>query len=204
MRRSITSCPASTSTRATTSGTLLSSRKRTQLLRRLSQLPRDQQIDFATMIFVIGEAFVNLRASNIGKTVRDGIDCFAVLQKADHVVNTDACSFDPRVTAANSAAGASVHRWKPRSPVREQQGYRRWHCLSKTAVGDAARCKNARGHWHDAVRRRAAGTKGALWRSRRKRVACARPLVVEWPPQAGYPLDDAPCATRAQSHSGSP
>ena len=39
------------------------------------------------MIFVIGEAFVNLRASNIGKTVRDGIDCFAVLQKADHVVN---------------------------------------------------------------------------------------------------------------------
>ena len=54
------------------------------------------------MIFVIGEALVNLRASNIGKTVRDGIDCFAVLQKADHVVNTDACSFDPRVTAANS------------------------------------------------------------------------------------------------------
>ena len=54
------------------------------------------------MIFVIGEALVNLRASNIGKTVRDGIDCFAVLQKADHVVHTDACSFDPRVTAANS------------------------------------------------------------------------------------------------------
>src|SRR4029077_4913431 len=102
LRRSITSCPASTSTRATTSGMSLSSRKRTQLLRRLSQLPRDQQIDFATVIFVIGEALVNLRASNIGKTVRDRIDCFAVLQKADHVVNTDACSFDPRVTAANS------------------------------------------------------------------------------------------------------
>jgi hypothetical protein len=82
--------------------TSLSSRKGTQLLRRLGQLPRDQQIDFATVIFVIGEALVNLRASNIGKTVRDRIDCFAVLQKGDHVVHTDACSFDPRVTAANS------------------------------------------------------------------------------------------------------
>src|SRR5262245_60475186 len=90
------------STRATTSGTSLSSRKRTRLSLWLGQLPRDQQIDFATMIFVISQALVNLRATNIGKTVRDGIDCFAVLQQADHVVNTDACSFDPRVTAANS------------------------------------------------------------------------------------------------------
>src|SRR5947207_10209963 len=88
-------------TRATASGTSLSSRKRTQLLRRFRHLPRDQKINLTAMIFVVGKAFVNLCAGNVRKTARHGIDRFATLQKADNVVNADARAFDPRVSAAD-------------------------------------------------------------------------------------------------------
>src|SRR5436309_11645657 len=54
------------------------------------------------MVFVVGEALVNLCAGNVGKTVRHGIDRLAVLQKADNVVNADTCPFDPRGSAADS------------------------------------------------------------------------------------------------------
>src|SRR5437870_6094671 len=102
LRRSRTLWPASIRTRATTSGTSLSSRKRTQLLRRLCHLPRDQKINFTAMIFVVREAFVNLRAGNVGKTVRYGINRFAVLQKTDDVMDADARAFNPCVPAADS------------------------------------------------------------------------------------------------------
>src|SRR6266567_1082026 len=84
------------------SGTSLSSRKRTYLLRRLRHLPRDQKINFTTMIFVVRKTFVNLRAGNIRKTGRYGINRFAVLQKTDDVMNTDARAFNPCLSAADS------------------------------------------------------------------------------------------------------
>ena len=54
------------------------------------------------MVLVIGEGFVNLRASNVRKTVRYRIDRFAVLQQANHIMNTDPRAFDPRIATTNA------------------------------------------------------------------------------------------------------
>ena len=62
---------------------------------------RNQKINLATMIFIVGEAFVNLSARDLRKTIWKRVDRFTVLQKTDHIVNADAGSFDRCRAAAN-------------------------------------------------------------------------------------------------------
>jgi len=54
-------------------------------------LPRDQQVDLAPMILVIGETFIDLGPGEAWETpANDAVHGFPVLEQADHVMNTDA------------------------------------------------------------------------------------------------------------------
>jgi hypothetical protein len=69
-------------------------------MRRACHLSRDQEINFTTVIFIVSKAFVNLRASNLRETSRKRIDCFAILEQAHDIVDSN-----PR---ALNASGATV------------------------------------------------------------------------------------------------
>jgi hypothetical protein len=51
-------------------------------------LPGNEQVDFTAVVFIIGEAFVNLSSGQLRETVcPHRVDCLAIPQQADNVVN---------------------------------------------------------------------------------------------------------------------
>jgi len=55
------------------------------------------------MIFIICQTFVHLRARQIRKTVRDNcIDCLAILEQANYVVNTNPSTCDNRIATPDA------------------------------------------------------------------------------------------------------
>ena len=66
-------------------------------------LAGDKQINFTSMVFVVRQAFIYLRARDILKAaVNDAINRFAVLNKSDNVMYTDAGTFDRRASTSNT------------------------------------------------------------------------------------------------------
>jgi hypothetical protein len=64
-------------------------------------LPSDQDIDLTPMVLVVRQTLVHLRARKFWEAVGDEtVDCLAVLQQADNVMNPDPRPVNPRVTAA--------------------------------------------------------------------------------------------------------
>lgn len=70
-------------------------------MRRARHLSRDQEINFTTVIFVVGKAFVNLRASNLRETSRKRIDRFAILEQADNIVDANPSALNASCAAAD-------------------------------------------------------------------------------------------------------
>jgi hypothetical protein len=69
----------------------------------LGHLASDEQIDLAPMVFIVGEAFVNLGLGEIRKTLRRyRIDRLSCLKKPDDVVNADSRTFHSRISAPNA------------------------------------------------------------------------------------------------------
>ena len=61
------------------------------------------------MILVVGEAFVNLRARQIGEaTGGQSVDGLAVLQQPHHVMHADARAFDDGFSAAYSGQADQI------------------------------------------------------------------------------------------------
>lgn len=75
---------------------------------RFTHLPGNQQVNHRAMIFVIGEAFIDLRASQVRKTARDRVHRLAILQKPYDVMDTNARSFNARLPTAGSFLGDDV------------------------------------------------------------------------------------------------
>jgi hypothetical protein len=72
-------------------------------LRGLCHLAGHEKVDFASVIFIIGETLVNLRPSELREAVRyQRINRLAVLEQADDVVDANSSAFDYCVAAADS------------------------------------------------------------------------------------------------------
>jgi len=66
-------------------------------------LPGDQQIDLAAVILIIGKTLINLRARELGKTVRrHRFYGLAILKQANDVVNTDSSALNDRVATPHA------------------------------------------------------------------------------------------------------
>ncbi|HTR77633.1 MAG TPA: hypothetical protein VMH39_05970, partial [Gemmatimonadaceae bacterium] len=77
------------------------------LLRLWRRLSSHQQVNLAAVILIIGEAFIHLSPRKIGETMlaHDAVHSLAVLEQADHVVDTDA--------RALHAGGAAAYATRP-------------------------------------------------------------------------------------------
>lgn len=63
-----------------------------------SHLAGDQKIDLTPVVFVVSQAFVDLGLRNLRKAAgNDGIDALSILRQANHIVHTDAGSFDAMI-----------------------------------------------------------------------------------------------------------
>ena len=72
-------------------------------------LPRNKQVNLSSMIFVVGEAFVNLSARNVREAAFDKrIDCLAVLNEANDVMHADARSLDDWCSTADAGFAHDV------------------------------------------------------------------------------------------------
>lgn len=71
-------------------------------------LSRDQEIYFTAVIFIIGKAFVDLRASNLRETSRKRIDRFAILEQADNIVDAHPSFFNVSCAAADAGVYGNV------------------------------------------------------------------------------------------------
>jgi len=72
-------------------------------------LPGNKNVDFTLMVFVIGEAFVYLRAGEGWKAVGDeGIDCLSVLQKSNDIMDSDAGALDERMAGSNAGSFGDI------------------------------------------------------------------------------------------------
>ena len=61
------------------------------------------------MVLVVGETFVNLSFSEVGKTVsRHSIDGLAILEQSNDVVHANTGTFYSRVAAANAGRPDNV------------------------------------------------------------------------------------------------
>ncbi len=68
-----------------------------------------QQVNLSSMIFIICQTFVHLRARQIRKTVRnDCVHSLAVLQQANHVMNTNPGARDNRIAAPYAGQSSNV------------------------------------------------------------------------------------------------
>ena len=55
------------------------------------------------MVFIIGEAFVDLSLREIRKTLRrQGINGLACLKESDDIVDTNSCTFDSCISTPNT------------------------------------------------------------------------------------------------------
>jgi hypothetical protein len=62
-----------------------------------------EDVNFSAMIFVVGEAFVNLGARQRGEAVgNDRLDRLTCLQKGNHIMHADASALDDGLAAANA------------------------------------------------------------------------------------------------------
>jgi hypothetical protein len=69
---------------------------------REAHLSRNEHVNLAPMIFIKGEAFVNLRTGNTREaTTNYRFDRFAVLEQPNNVMDSNACSFDDRRSATD-------------------------------------------------------------------------------------------------------
>ena len=69
--------------------------------KRFTHLLGDQSIDLDAMIFVIGQAFVNLSLGENRKTAQDIFDRRSIDEQSDDIVNTNARALDDGSTSAN-------------------------------------------------------------------------------------------------------
>lgn len=68
-----------------------------------------EEIDFAAVVLVVGEALVDLGFGDFGETIgSESVDRFAVLEEGNHVVNRDARAFHNGVAAANTRGADDV------------------------------------------------------------------------------------------------
>ena len=65
-------------------------------------------INFRPMVFVIGEALVNLRLGDAGKTLDNRVHGFLVLQEANDVVDTNARVLDACMSAPNAGSSGYI------------------------------------------------------------------------------------------------
>jgi hypothetical protein len=66
-------------------------------------LAGDQQIDLAAMVFIIGEALIDLRLREVRETLRrQGVEGLTGLKKSNNVVNTDPCAFHSCISAPDA------------------------------------------------------------------------------------------------------
>ena len=81
----------------------------------------NEQVDLATVVFVAGEAFVNLRLRQGGEAVvPQRIDSFTILEQANHVMDANSGAFCNGVTAWNPGGmddvavgcGGGTHNWR--------------------------------------------------------------------------------------------
>jgi hypothetical protein len=68
-------------------------------LRSRGHLPGNQQIDLTPVVFIVGEAFVNLRSGQLREAVcRHRIDSLAILKQADGQWLTNTCGGGDRIS----------------------------------------------------------------------------------------------------------
>ncbi len=123
-RKSVTSCRVA---RVSSSGCRAGRGQARTSIRSRRHLPGNEQVDLSSVVFIVGEALVNLRSGELREAVcRQRVYRFAILKQANDVVDGNPGTFHDRVPTPHARGTNDVtiglrdraHTWMVRSPSR--------------------------------------------------------------------------------------